>query len=321
MLLLYQKKDGGDSPRNGFTLFEVLIALGLMTVVLSLVLFAVNVHLTQLVVNRTEVEEAQLARAILESIAKDIRNVIVSAQETEQTATASSTEEGEASEEEEEEEEEETTEEIYGTKPGIYGDLTWIQIDTARLPRGEMFGSKQVRNGLQFVDRLSPSKTVLYYQAEELTVRTPEQEYEIFLLSPNRSMMTPFGLLRRQLDRMVSQYAVNEGLETEYEQYDEPFAPEVEWIEFSYYTKDSSATSSSTSTDTESESSTTSTTSTQGEWLNYWDMDEKQKLPLAVKITVAIRRQLESKLDSKPNEEAQPIIYSLVVPIPVSVER
>jgi hypothetical protein len=313
---------------RAYTLFEVLIALALTTVVLMFVTMAIDIHLRQMVIDRTEVEEAQLARAVLEKIARDIRSVIVAVREeqlevdteslsslfglsynlegTEYLNSATTTEETDDSEN--------TENTVYGTIPGIYGDVEWIQIDTARLPRGEMYGSRQVRSGGSVLaDRLSPSKTILYYLGDETGQITsfddPRYQPDQLMSSLGRSLdkaAVRYGLFCRQLDRMVTQYAVNEGLETEYEQYDEPIAPEVEWIEFAYFDP------------------TAGQQGTKGDWVEYWDMDERQMLPTAIRITVAIRHQTFGKSifawTSSAGETIPTIVYSLVVPIPVSIE-
>ena len=308
-----------------FTLLEVLIVLALLTTVLLLIGMALDIHVRQMAINRTEVEEARLARVLLEAIAKDIRSVVVPLREeflevdttalglmgidTSALSDVFSGIEGEDMTETEYEDEEQPM--IYGEIPGIYGDLEWIQIDTAKLPRGEMYGSRQVRRGASLVsDRLSASKTVLYYLGQDtglLAIDDPRYQPERLIGSVGRSLDTNaarYGLLRRQLDRQVTQYAIQEGNEWEYEQDDEPFAPEVEWIEFAYFDP------------------SLAQTGTTGEWVEAWDMDDRQSLPLAVRITVAIRRPslgggLLSWGSSNTNE---PVIYSLVVPIPVSVE-
>ncbi|MDR1141612.1 MAG: hypothetical protein LBL62_07965 [Planctomycetaceae bacterium] len=311
---------------RAYTLFEVLISLVLMTVILMFVTMAIDLYLRQMVVNRTEVEESQLARAVLEKIARDIRSVIVAVREeqlevdtesltslfgfsTDLSASGiadtvtSDTTTGQS------EQSEQT--EIYGTMPGIYGDSEWIQIDTALLPRGEMYGSRQVRN-FGIADRLSSSKTILYYLGNETGQMTgsddPRYEPDQLIGSLGRSLdktAVRYGLFRRQLDRFVTQYAVNEGLETEYEQYDEPLAPEVEWIEFAYFDPTAGQEGST------------------GDWVEYWDMDERQVLPTAIRITVAVRKQSfgQSVFSWSDNGTTIPtIIYSLVVPIPVTIE-
>jgi prepilin-type N-terminal cleavage/methylation domain-containing protein len=57
----------------GFTLFEVILAIALAAVLLTLIGTAINLYLVQVDAGRTRVEEAQLARSILSMIADDIR--------------------------------------------------------------------------------------------------------------------------------------------------------------------------------------------------------------------------------------------------------
>jgi hypothetical protein len=297
-----------------------------MTIVIGLVGVSINIYLRNTAISRTEVEEAHLAQAVLEQIARDIRNVVVSLREEELEVdttslsalsglTGSTLPAASETTTETKEGEESGTTQVYGTKSGIYGNLEWLQIDTAKLPRGEMYGSRQVVNGTDMVDRLSPSKTVLYYLGDDtgtLSADDPRYEPEQLLgsLGRNLNSSTPrYGLFRRSLDRMVSQYAVNEGKESEYEQYDEPLAPEVEFIEFAYFDPQAGQEGGT------------------GDWLDYWDMDEMQYLPSAVRITLGIRRPqfgnplLSSMMfsNSAGNSESEPVIYSLIVPIPVSI--
>ena len=66
-----------DAPRRAaFTLLEVLLALGLTAVVMVLVAVTLDVHLRAVDAGRTEVEEAQLARAILHRMADDLRGTV-----------------------------------------------------------------------------------------------------------------------------------------------------------------------------------------------------------------------------------------------------
>src|SRR3954452_23543273 len=63
--------------RAGFTLFEVILAIALAAVLLTLIGTAINLYLVQVDAGRTRVEEAQLARSILSMIADDIRATTV----------------------------------------------------------------------------------------------------------------------------------------------------------------------------------------------------------------------------------------------------
>ena len=308
---------------RAFTLIEVLVVLVLLTVVLLLISMALDIHVRQMSINRTEVEEAQLARSILEKIAQDLRSVVVALrEETLEVDTSAlalvagldSTAAGLMPTSDEETTAMDTQEDepmMYGTIPGIYGDLEWIQIDTAKLPRGEMYGSRQVRRGTSTAsDRLSPSKTVLYYLGQDtglLEIDDFRYQPEQLIGSIGRSLdpyAARYGLFRRQLDRQAMQFSIQEGREAEYEPDDEPFAPEVEWIEFVYFDP------------------TLAQTGTTGDWVESWDMDDRQMLPLAVRITVAIRRPSVKRglLSVGSKEIPEPVIYSLIVPIPVSIE-
>lgn len=63
--------------RPAFTLFEVILAIALAAVLLTLIGTAINLYLVQVDAGRTRVEEAQLARSILSMIADDIRATTV----------------------------------------------------------------------------------------------------------------------------------------------------------------------------------------------------------------------------------------------------
>jgi hypothetical protein len=59
--------------RNGFTLFELILAIGLSAALLALIGTAINLYLMRVDASRSRVEEAQLARTVLAMIADDIR--------------------------------------------------------------------------------------------------------------------------------------------------------------------------------------------------------------------------------------------------------
>ncbi|MGD9634919.1 MAG: hypothetical protein AB7G28_04980 [Pirellulales bacterium] len=63
--------------RSAFTLFELILAIALSVTLLALIGTAVNLYLVRMDTGRTRVEEAQLARSILDRIAADIRATTV----------------------------------------------------------------------------------------------------------------------------------------------------------------------------------------------------------------------------------------------------
>ena len=65
-----------NAGRRGFTLLELILALGLTVIVLGLVGMAVNTQLRLAAAGRAHVEESQLARALLHRIADDLHNAV-----------------------------------------------------------------------------------------------------------------------------------------------------------------------------------------------------------------------------------------------------
>jgi len=140
------------------------------------------------------------------------------------------------------------------SKPGVYGDLDWIQVDVGRLPRVDQF-EEQVTFGddSSTVDRLSDVKTVTYY------VIPPE---EGVVESPVDGVETSGGLVRHELDRAAASWASDGGQVDPTDSDATPLAPEVAAIEFRY--------------------------SDGMEWIESWDSDEFGALPVAVEITLRI---------------------------------
>jgi hypothetical protein len=64
------------AKRRGITLLELILALGLSGLVLYAVAMSIDLHLRVLDVRRTNVEEAQVARAVLHMIANDLRSTV-----------------------------------------------------------------------------------------------------------------------------------------------------------------------------------------------------------------------------------------------------
>lgn len=64
------------TPRRGMTLLELILALALSALVLMAIGMAIELHFRMFDVRRTNVEEAQLARAVLRHIADDLRSAV-----------------------------------------------------------------------------------------------------------------------------------------------------------------------------------------------------------------------------------------------------
>jgi prepilin-type N-terminal cleavage/methylation domain-containing protein len=65
------------SSRAGFTLFELILAIALSAILLTIIGMAINLFLSRVDADRTRVEEAQLARSVLSMIADDIHGASI----------------------------------------------------------------------------------------------------------------------------------------------------------------------------------------------------------------------------------------------------
>lgn len=207
------------TKRSGFTLIEVMLALGLSAMVLGLLSMAIHVQLRATELGRKGVEEAQLARVILHRIAQDLRGMIRYEPKTENSqttttptgssSTATSTSSATTSD---------------PLRPTLVGTLTRLEVDVSHVAGVEQFQQMSAYvEGSTDVARPSDARTVAYFMANEST--------GIVDLSAGARN----GLMRRDLDRSVTRSASEQGQLDQYEQELEPLAPEVTAVEFRYY--------------------------------------------------------------------------------------
>ena len=300
-----------QSIRYGYSLLELMLALALSAVVAGMLGIVIQNYLVNQTRGRDSVAQAQLARAVLNMIAEDIRTTVrfqpfdtsgleqmlasdtggggaaaAGGQGGGVTAGAggaasgstgggqpsagsgggaSSTSGGSAASS--------TTETVAPLPPGIYGSSTSIEIDVSRLPRPDEYFPRIGDVALGSMgDMPSDIKTVGYYVQspridgvmDPLTQLTQEQ-----LLVGNATVSEPNGgLVRRAVDRAVTQYAYEAGQSDQLLRTGELVAPEVIALEFSYF---DGAT-----------------------WQTQWD-GSQQGLPHVVKITIAMQRDSVAK--------------------------
>jgi type II secretory pathway pseudopilin PulG len=194
------------TARRGITLLELILALALSVIVLAAIGWAIRLHMLSLDSRRAEIEQAQLARAVLKIIADDLRstvayNTVDLAEAARLSAGGSvpglSDEEGEGGEggdggegdgegmpdddsegEDAQQEQDIASDLTPAAIPGIYGNQYQLQIDVSRLPRIEDFdpAMRDPAGGLN--DLPSEVKSVAYYlqpnfgqaQTEEATL-------------------------------------------------------------------------------------------------------------------------------------------------------
>jgi prepilin-type N-terminal cleavage/methylation domain-containing protein len=296
--------------RRGFTLLEVLLSLFLTAVVAVLIGGMVQLYLINESRGRERLRQTQTARAILNMIADDIRTTVryqpydTSALQQMLTGAGSSmlggamgggamggsapadpsTGGGMSAG---------TSPAASGPSPsastpppagptiippGIFGNERSLEIDVSRMPRPDEYVIQigDMSRGT-LGDMPSDIKTVGYY------VQSPRADGVLDPLAKIASQSAEDtgtngnmsgGLVRRSLDRAVTQYAYANGNSMQISRTGEIIAPEVIGIEFSYFNANSG-------------------------WQTQWDSSQLG-LPHVVKVTLAM--QTESKARTNPIE-------------------
>ncbi len=305
------RRVGNLSCGRGFTLLEVVLALGLTLIVISAIGVSIDLYLRLYDSGRANVEEALLARAVLRRIADDIRGTVQyapmdaekltsgiadqTAQNNENQNDQSSENQdpnatqGESPSEEPDLESLDLSSTGPQSVPGLYGNSYQLQIDVSRLPRidqymlagaeGDISAAAQT-TGAAVYDRLSDVRNVAYYIFGDTSA---------LALGGDPSMQMGCGLVRRDMDRASALFATQSGQESDMDAAAEVLAPEVEAIQFAYYDGKNM------------------------EWLSSWDSSQYGGLPMAVQITLTIARPAK-----KGGMLPPPGVYTLLVNLPAA---
>ncbi|MFN7738447.1 MAG: prepilin-type N-terminal cleavage/methylation domain-containing protein [Pirellula sp.] len=161
--------------------------------------------------------------------------------------------------------------------PGVYGAENSIEIDVSRMPRPDEYTMRPGDLSIGTLgDMPSDIKTVSYYvqspRSDGILDPLSRLTSETSTSTSGASVSTNGGLVRRSLDRAVTQYAYQVGNTTQLLRTGELIAPEVLGIEFSYF-------------------------SAANGWQTQWD-SSTLGLPNVVKVTIAM--QSESMARSNP---------------------
>ncbi len=277
--------------RSAFTLLELILSLALTAVIAGLIGGLIQLYLVNQQTGRDSVRQAQMARAILNMIAEDVRTTVRYQQfdtsglmQLLSTDTGSGGASGGAS--------------AGGggssggapsgggapseaaapaapasLPPGIYGSSTSIEIDLSRLPRPDEYFPKYGNTSMGTLgDMPSDVKTVGYYvqapRNDGVQDSLGQLSQQAASLNSNAVSAINGGLVRRSVDRAVTQYAYEVGQSDQLLRTGDLIAPEVLAVEFQYF--DGAA------------------------WQIQWD-GSTQGLPQVVKITIAMQRESKSK--------------------------
>jgi hypothetical protein len=306
------------------SLLELLLALALTVVLMAAISLAIHINLKGLDARRAELEESQLARAVLRMIADDLRSSVqyevVDFSSVEQMASgmtgnvgallesvgglagtggAAAASSGSPASVPTENTQNIAESQAPPDSPGLYGNESEIQVDVSRLPRVDEYSALTTPEGV--VKMPSDLKTVAYYVREYALdggALSPLDE-----VSPGLNNQG-VGLVRRELPRAISQYAIANGTSEALLKGGDLIAPEVVGIAFRYFSGE--------------------------EWLAQWDSQQMQGLPIAVEIVLLVRSSHAEKSAARAGGGtvestagttgtlAAPLMYRLVVRIPAA---
>jgi uncharacterized membrane protein YgcG len=281
----------GRQISPAYTLLEVILALALTTVILGLVGMAMHIHFSVADKSRGQVEEAQLARTLLQRIADDLRNTVPYGSGTTTTASGTATESSGTS----------TTSGTGSTGSGtstaseseteipigIYGTAQSLQMDTSRRVR-PLGMPKPLSTDVANCNPLSDVKTVTYSLGDPNGVAGSQGANTAAAATGNQT-----GLYRREIDRPAYVSAVQQGQADVLTQNVTQLASEVVNLQFAYC-------DGTTTYDT-------------------WDSTTQGRLPVAVKVTLMIRRVVPKSSGASAAAKADNTlfnIYDMLVDLP-----
>ncbi len=308
--------------RRGFTLLEVVLALGLAVVVLGLVGMGIHVQLAVAAKSRDQVEEAQLARVLLQRVADDLRNAVPFQPPPSSSSSSSSS-------------------------SGTAGQASPAALPPRAVPARPLPPARRIRAprrrfpaGFTARPRRSRSRPRGGRKATLASVQAASDPSQPARLSDIRvvsySLGAPTsvdlsqnsppstsgsGLYRHEQDRAEFFYASQNGQTDDSDPATELLAPEVVDFQLTYYGGTAGTTSTGTSSGTATSGTSSSGTATSGTTTggttnadsttngttsgNQWDSTQQGMLPAAVRISISLRREApKSLLGLLDNREA-----------------
>jgi prepilin-type N-terminal cleavage/methylation domain-containing protein len=252
-----------NAGRRGFTLLEILIALGLMVFLIAAVSQALTMYITLSTLGREEAEQAQIGRAVVQQIAKDIRSVtFLSGAQDELLMDDGGGSEVTAEDEFSDEDFDDTMSAEDDAPPvetGILGSSEELILYVNRPDRRVEYVARE--DAVSAKDRISDALTVYYFMARPGGSGVGAEFAQT--LSQGTSSREVLGLARLEGDRQTINTAISENDTTVQVEASSLLAEEVVAIQFRYFGA--------------------------GEWVEEWDSVDSNSLPQAIEVIVSVQ--------------------------------
>lgn len=276
----------GNRRRAAFTLIEVMVSVGLTSLLMAALYSAMNVYWTTAVESYDEIERTQISRALLRQMARDIQSCTFAKQESTEldSEDSSSTTDTEAVDPE-------TAMESYTN--GLLGSDTDLVLYVSRPDRNQAYISAQEL--LDPRERSSDGLIIRYFLADSAAGGLAGMVADQASAGSNSNMDGAVGLAKMSGDLIGLSNAISQGDVEMQLLASDILAQEVAMIRFSYFDGI--------------------------EELEEWDSTLQGAMPQAVIIELTLRTVLPETEERNPEEIPgflDESIHRLVVPIPVA---
>ncbi len=270
---------------SGFTMLEVILAIGLTSLLLAAIYSALDLYWKYTTIGQQQVERAQIARAVFQKISQDLHSVTYMQKIEVEEETSSETETEEVVIEVTNPDDAYTSGNI-----GVFGDAQSLVLHTSRPGRQPLFISSDGSLSTMQSDLLSVSYFLAVAGAEGLQGAVGDQ----YRGTATTGQSTQ-GLARLEGDRLAMSMADESADVQVLAQQSKLLAAEINSLQFQYFD----------GTD----------------WLEVWDSIEYGTVPQAIKVTIGFQNENIEGLERIANEKINGYEnkFSMVIALPLAL--
>ncbi len=285
----------------GFTLLEVLLALGLTTILMAAVYASLDMYWQMSSAGRDQVEQSQLARAVLRTMSADIRSVVMQQESLESSSEESPDEE--STDDASAETEDETAADTVMVDPAaayanndiaLYGDAQTLVLQVSRPARDLNYSL--ALDGLNLQTRSSDLLSVSYFLA---VAGADGLQGAVGNLAAGGNLNMAMesgvqGLARSAGDKLAIQLADQNADYETLAGYSKLLAPEINFLQFTYLDG--------------------------VQRYDFWDSSQAGRLPSAIEIVIGIRQPEtgNAKRTARSTADVTVKTYRFVVSLPLA---